>query len=62
MTNKDWLLLAIITFLTAIVWTVFDVYHEITSTTVTPTQTDLVEPIDPTLNTEVFDEINARRD
>ena len=62
MTNKDWLLLAIITFLTAVVWTIFDVYHTVTATTVTPAQTDLIEPIDPTLHTEVFNEINSRRD
>lgn len=62
MTHKDWLILSVVTFLTVAVWTVFDIYHAAISTTVTPTQTELTEPLDPNLNTEVFDAIKSRQD
>ena len=62
MTNKDWLILSVITFLTVAVWTVFDLYHTTISSTITPTQEKLVEPLDPNLNTKVFDVINSRED
>jgi hypothetical protein len=62
MTNKDWLVLSIITFLTVAVWTIFDIYHAAINTTTTPAQEALIEPLDPTLNTEVFDTIKQRKD
>ncbi len=62
MTNKDWLALAIITLLVSVVWTVFDIHHVNVTSTLTPTQEKLIEPLDPNLNTEVFDRINSRED
>ncbi len=47
MKSKDWLILSIITFLTVLSWTVYDVYHTVVTSTITPVDKELVKPISP---------------
>lgn len=47
MNSKDLLFISIVTFMTAIAWTVYDIYHTAISTTITPIQQELIKPIKP---------------
>ncbi|MBI4130642.1 hypothetical protein HY468_04965 [Candidatus Roizmanbacteria bacterium] len=62
MSNKDWLVISIITFLTVAVWTVYEIYHTAVTTTVTPVQEKLIDPFEPTFDEEVFKTLQERND
>jgi hypothetical protein len=62
MKSKDWLMLSIITFLTAAAWTVYEVYHQATTTTITPVQQEMVKPLDPTFDLDTLRQVAGRDD
>ena len=61
MTNKDLLLLSIFTFLTVLAWIVFDAYHAAVTTTVTPTEKKLMEPLTPTFDRQIILKLKERQ-
>lgn len=54
MSNKDWLVLSILTFLTVTAWTVYDIYHAAVTSTITPVQEDLIKPLIPKFDEKTF--------
>lgn len=57
MSNKQTLLLSIFTFLTVLAWIAFDVYHAVTTSTITPVQQELIKPLTPRFDTQVILEL-----
>lgn len=54
MSNKDWLILSILTFLTVATWSIYDIYHTVVTSTITPVQKELVKPLDTEFDTETI--------
>lgn len=54
MNNSQALLLSLFTFLTVIAWIAFDIYHFSTVSTLSPVQLELIKPLNPTFDTQVF--------
>ena len=52
MTKKGYLLIAIATLITIILWVVFDVIHKRSAVKIPPDVEKLTEPIDPNFNLE----------
>lgn len=50
MTKKEWLIAAILTFLTICAWVVFDILHERAKVEIPPQTQELIEPISPELD------------
>lgn len=61
MSSKDWLFLSILTFLTVMAWIVADTYHAATTSTLTPVQKNLIEPLKPTFDQELILKLKARQ-
>ena len=57
MSSKQTLFLSIFTFLTVLAWISFDVYHAATTSTITPIQQELIEPLEPKFDTQVILEL-----
>jgi hypothetical protein len=55
MTIKDWLFISIITFLTAVGWTIYGIYHTAITTTIEPVQEDLTIPIEANIDEETLE-------
>lgn len=51
MTRKEWLLAAILTFITICAWVIFDILHERAKVEIPPKVQEVIEPISPELNT-----------
>ena len=51
MTKKEWLVAVIITFITICAWVVFDIYHARSQVEIPPKTKEVIEPINPELNT-----------
>lgn len=62
MSNKDLLILSILTFITVLAWIAFDVYHAATTSTITPLQKELIEPLSPSFDQEVILKIKGREE
>ncbi|HLB60777.1 MAG TPA: hypothetical protein VJL83_04200 [Patescibacteria group bacterium] len=60
MNSKEWLFLSIVTFLTVMTWTVYDVYHAAITSTLTPYQQTLLKPLDPAFDSNVLDRIEQK--
>lgn len=60
MSNKDWLILSIITFLTVAAWTIYDIYHAAITSTITPVQEELTQPLTPEFDEDVLQKIKER--
>lgn len=60
MNSKDLLILSILTFITVIAWIVFDVYHAITTSTITPTQKELIKPLKGSFDQEIILKLKER--
>lgn len=60
MSNKDWLMLSIVTFLTAAAWTVYEVYHQAVASTITPVQQEITKPLDPTFDLDTLKALEGR--
>lgn len=54
MTQKDWLLLSIFTFVIVVVWIVLDVYHAYTTSTVSSIDEKLMEQLVPKFDHETI--------
>ena len=60
MSNKDLLILSILTFITVVVWILSDVYHAATTSTITPLEKKLIEPLKPSFDQEVILKLKRR--
>lgn len=54
MNSRDWLVLSILTFLTIVAWTVYDVYHKAVASTLTAVQKELSVPLTPDFDEETL--------
>lgn len=52
MTRKEWLIAAILTFITILAWVIFDILHARSSVEIPPKLQEVIEPINPELNTK----------
>ena len=62
MSSKDLLILSIFTFITVVAWIVFDVHHAATTSTITPLQKELIEPLEPTFDQEIILKLKKRKE
>ena len=60
MSNKDLLILSILTFITVVAWIIFDIYHAATTSTITPLQKELIRPIKPGFDQEIILKLKER--
>lgn len=51
MTKKEWLIAAILTFVTICAWVVFDILHSRAKIEIPPKTQELIEPISPEFDT-----------
>lgn len=47
MTKKQWLIAAVLTFLTVCAWVVFDILHARAQVEISPKYKELIEPLNP---------------
>lgn len=52
MTRKEWLIAAILTFVTITAWVIFDIIHTRSQVEVPQKIQEVIEPINPYFNTE----------
>lgn len=52
MNRKEWLLAAVLTFIIILAWLVFDAIHARSKVEISPKVQELIEPINPNLNTQ----------
>lgn len=52
MTRKEWLIAAVLTFITILAWLVFNTIHARSKVEISPKIQELIEPINPNLNTQ----------
>lgn len=57
MTKKEWLIAAIITFTTICAWVIFDIYHARSQVEIPSKTQEVIEPINPELNTGVLQQV-----
>lgn len=56
-TKKEWLIAAILTFMTVAAWVVFDILHARAQVEIPAKTQEIIEPINPEFDTSVLDEI-----
>lgn len=61
MNKKEIFWLALFTFLTVLAWIIFDVYHAMTTSTITPIQQKLIKPLSHDFKTESMLRIVEKR-
>ncbi|MDO8573644.1 MAG: hypothetical protein Q7R77_02740 [Candidatus Daviesbacteria bacterium] len=54
MTKKEWLIAAILTLTTIVAWMIFDVLHAGAKVEVSQKVQEIIEPINPNFNTQIF--------
>lgn len=59
--SKELLYFSIATFLVVVAWIVFDVYHALTTSTITTVEAEMMEPVPTGFNHEVILEILERQ-
>ncbi len=52
MTRKEWLIAAILTFVSILAWMIFDVIHTRSKVEIPPKVQEIIEPINPNFNTQ----------
>ena len=52
MNKKQWLIAAILTFVTIIAWVIFDILHARAQVEISPKLQEIIEPINPEFNTK----------
>ena len=57
MTRKEWLIATVLTFITILAWVVFDILHTRAQVEIPPKLQEVIEPINPELNTKVLEEL-----
>lgn len=55
MTKKEWLIAAILTFITICAWVIFDILHTRASVEIPPKTAEIIEPITPEFDTTVLE-------
>ncbi len=55
MIKKQWLIAAILTFITILAWVGFDIYHAQAKVEIPPKTQEVIEPINPELNTKILE-------
>lgn len=55
MTKKEWLIAAILTFITICSWVIFDILHTRAKVEIPSKTQEIIEPINPELNTEILE-------
>ena len=59
--QRDWLVIAIFTFITVLVWIVSDVYHAVVTSQITEIQAQLILPLNPKIDQIAIDNIRTRK-
>ncbi len=57
MTKKEWLVATICTFITICAWVIFDIIHTRTKVEIPAKTQQLIEPINPELNTKILESL-----
>ncbi|MCL4366918.1 hypothetical protein M1563_02005 [Patescibacteria group bacterium] len=57
MTGKQFLYIVIATFATIIIWVVSDILHSSSNVKIPPETQQLLEPVDPTFDTSIVNEL-----
>lgn len=52
MNRKEWLIAAILTFVTVLAWVVFDIIHSYSQVEISTKVQEIIEPISPDFNTQ----------
>lgn len=60
MNSRDSLILAILTFITVIVWIASDIYHASVTSTLTDVEKKLMEPLNPSFDQQVINKLKER--
>lgn len=55
MTKKEWLIAAILTFITVCAWVIFDILHTRATVEIPPKTKDIIEPINPEFKLPQFE-------
>lgn len=56
MTKKEWLVAAILTFITILSWVIFDILHTRSQVEIPAKIQEQIEPINPEFNTQILKE------
>lgn len=56
MTRKEWLIAAIVTFVTIVAWVIFDIKHNYSQVEIPAKVQEIIEPISPDFNTQVLED------
>ncbi|MBI2019803.1 hypothetical protein HYS94_00065 [Candidatus Daviesbacteria bacterium] len=57
MTKKEWLIAAILTFITVCAWVIFDIIHKQSQVEISPEVEQLIEPINAEFNLKGLEKI-----
>lgn len=57
MTRKEWLIAAILTFITICAWVIFDIIHARAQVEILPKIQEIIEPISPEFDTSILESI-----
>ena len=60
MNSRDSLILAVLTFITVIVWIASDIYHASVTSTLTDVEKKLMVPLDPSFDQQVINKLKER--
>lgn len=61
MEQRDWLIIAVFTFVTVVVWIAADIHHAVVTSQITEVQAQLILPLNPKLDNVTIDIINSRK-
>ncbi len=53
-TKKEWLIATVLTFLTVCAWVIFDVLHTRSQVEIPQDLQEVIEPINPSFDTQIF--------
>lgn len=54
MSNKEWLIAAVLTFITILAWVIFDIVHTRSEVKIPTNVQQVIEPINPNFNTQIL--------
>ena len=57
MNKREWLIAAVLTFITLVSWVVFDIIHTQQAVEIPPEVQEVLEPLDPNFNTQVLESL-----
>lgn len=57
MTKKEWLIAAILTFITICAWVIFDIIHTRSSVEIPKDVQEVLEPINPNFDTKILEQL-----